>query len=47
MVLYCLKYLHRHPSEVDLSLEQLGEVAEVAQDLFEIDAPLAGAKLGG
>ena len=46
LTLYCLKFLHRHPSEVNLTLEDMGDIAYVAEEMFEYEAALAGAKIG-
>ena len=43
---YCIKYLHRHPSEVDLTLDQIWEVAVIAQDLEKYEIELAKATRG-
>ena len=30
MLYWCVRYLHRHPSEVDLSMDEMADVAAVA-----------------
>jgi len=41
-----VKYLHRHPSEVDLTLEQIWEVAVIAQDLEKHEVAVIKATRG-
>ena len=43
---YCVKFLHRHPSEVDLTLDQIYEVAFIGQDLEKQEAEMAKAMRG-
>jgi hypothetical protein len=37
-----VKYLHRHPSEVDLDLDQIAEVAMIAREIEERQAEMLG-----
>jgi hypothetical protein len=40
-----VKYLHRHPSELDLSIDQIAEIAFVAREIEKADAENASAIL--
>jgi hypothetical protein len=41
-----VKYLHRHPSELDLTIDQIAEVAVIGQQIEQLQAQALGA-LGG
>ena len=40
-----MRYLHRHPSEVDLSIDQIAEVAYIAKEIEKHEAENSGAIL--
>jgi hypothetical protein len=40
-----VKYLNRHPSELDLSIDQIAEIAFVAREIEKADAENASAIL--
>jgi hypothetical protein len=41
-----VKFLHRHPSEVDLTIDQICEVAVIGQDLEKQEVEMAKAMRG-
>jgi hypothetical protein len=40
-----VRYLHRHPSEVSLSIDQIAEVAYIAREIEKNEADNSGAIL--
>jgi len=42
---YCIKYLGRHPSELNLTIDQFAEIAMVARQIEKSDAENASAIL--
>lgn len=44
---YCIRYLHRHPSEVRLSLDEIADVVAVGAIIDDERARIAEAGLGG
>ena len=47
MAYYTVRYLHRHPSEVDLTLDQIAEVAMIGQELEKHQVDVICAMFGG
>ena len=43
---YSVKYLHRHPSELDLTIDQMAEVAMIGKQIDKLQIEAIGA-LGG
>jgi hypothetical protein len=37
-----VKFLHRHPSEVDLTLDQMAEIAYIGDELDKVQAASMG-----
>jgi len=35
---YSVKYLHRHPAEVNITIEQMGQVAYMAREIEKLEA---------
>ena len=44
--LICVRRFGRPPSEVDVSMEEAGRIAWADSYLFQVEAALAGAKVG-
>lgn len=42
-----MKYLHRHPSELDLTIDQIAEVAVIGKQIDANGADVLGALFGG
>jgi hypothetical protein len=42
-----VRYLHRHPTEIDLDLDQIAEIAVIGQEIENHQAEMAGAIFGG
>jgi len=42
-----VKYLHRHPSELDLTIDQIAEVAVVGREIEASQTQAISAMLGG
>lgn len=42
-----MKYLNRHPSETDLTLDQIAEVAMIGQEIEKQQVEMLGALFGG
>jgi hypothetical protein len=42
-----VKYLNRHPSETDLTLDQIAEVAMIGQEIEKHQVEMMGALFGG
>jgi hypothetical protein len=40
---YCVKYLRRHPVEVDLTLDQIAEIALIGREIDKAEAENASA----
>lgn len=47
MLFYSVKYLHRHPSELNLTLDQMAEVAYIADEIEKTQADIIGSLFGG
>ena len=41
-----MKYLNRHPSETDLTLDQIAEVAMIGQEIEKQQVEMLGALFG-
>jgi hypothetical protein len=39
---YSVKYLHRHPSELNLTLDQMAEVAYIGDELDKVQSAAMG-----
>jgi hypothetical protein len=42
-----VKYLNRHPSETDLTLDQIAEVAMIGQEIEKQQVEMMSAMFGG
>lgn len=47
MLWYSVKYLHRHPSELDLTIDQVAEIAMVGRQIESNQVEMVGALFGG